>query len=298
MPNFGDCAVGSGQAEATLLSEGRFIDGSTDSQKRNPTGTEPKVRLEKQCEWKRGSEILRSKIMAAFRNSAKCRREEATCHSFLFDHFASRHPVQATLRLAPLGLDRDPSRCREPTLRRRNGRPCPGRALFNFPLDIDRPSHGRPVKTRREVAAHFFREQVQGLGRTARRVFARLVSTAVGKFFPSCAKTLQLEKREHSKPVISWRASHPAALRRRREKFFLVNFLHGLAHAASVVLKGANLPSSLRRCHRPFAPRRAFPERRGTKNAFPCQRSRKPRATQEFGAVPLFECPRRATVCP
>ena len=147
MPNFGDCAVGSGQAEATLLSEGRFIDGSTDSQKRNPTGTEPKVRLEKQCEWKRGSEILRSKIMAAFRNSAKCRREEATCHSFLFDHFASRHPVQATLRFAPLGLDRDPSRCREPTLRRRNGRPCPGRALFNFPLDIDRPSHGRPVKT-------------------------------------------------------------------------------------------------------------------------------------------------------
>lgn len=31
---------------------------------RNPTGTELKGRLEKQCEWKRGSEILRSKIMA------------------------------------------------------------------------------------------------------------------------------------------------------------------------------------------------------------------------------------------
>src|SRR5262249_15370224 len=34
MPNFGDCAVGSGQAEAALLSvQGRFIDGCTDSQK-------------------------------------------------------------------------------------------------------------------------------------------------------------------------------------------------------------------------------------------------------------------------
>lgn len=98
MPNFGDCAVGSGLAKATLLSvQGRFIDGSTDSQHRNPIGTEPKVRLEKQCEWKRGGEVLGSKIMAAFRNSANCRREETACHSFLFDHFASRHPVQATL---------------------------------------------------------------------------------------------------------------------------------------------------------------------------------------------------------
>ena len=63
---------GLAQADATLISaRGRFKDGSTDSRERNPTGTEPKVKLEKQCEWKRGSEILRSKIMAAFQR--KCR---------------------------------------------------------------------------------------------------------------------------------------------------------------------------------------------------------------------------------
>ena len=122
MPSFGDCAVGSGP-------------GGSDSDfcprpvyrwqhrltKRNPTGTEPKVRLEKQCEWKRGSEILRSSIMTAFPNSGKCTMR-ASCHSFPYEHFASRHPVKATLRLALLGLDRDPSRCTELILRGRNGK--------------------------------------------------------------------------------------------------------------------------------------------------------------------------------
>src|SRR5262249_35070408 len=146
MPNFGDCAVGSGRPKATLLSvQGRFIDGSTDSQQRNPIGTEPKVRLEKQCEWKRGGEVLGSKIMAAFRNSGQGRRKEATSHSFLFDHFASRHPVQATLRLAPLGLDRHPSRCREPTLRGRNGWSCPGGSPLQL-SSLHRPTFS--LKTR------------------------------------------------------------------------------------------------------------------------------------------------------
>ena len=46
------------QVEVTSISaQGRFNDGSTDSRKRNPTGTEPKVRLEKSAN---GCEVVRS----------------------------------------------------------------------------------------------------------------------------------------------------------------------------------------------------------------------------------------------
>ena len=61
--------LGLAQAEITLISaRGRFIDSSTDSQK--GTQQAPSLNgLEKQCEWKQGSEIQRSKIMAAFQTA-------------------------------------------------------------------------------------------------------------------------------------------------------------------------------------------------------------------------------------
>jgi hypothetical protein len=71
---------------------------------------------------------------------------ESTCHSFQLQHFASRHPVKATLRLAPLGLDRDPSPCREPSQKKEWQILMLAEALLNFSLDIGQPSHGRPVK--------------------------------------------------------------------------------------------------------------------------------------------------------
>jgi hypothetical protein len=62
--------LGLAQAEITLISaRGRFIDGSTDSQKGTQQARSSNRGLEKQCEWKQGSEIQRSKIMAAFQTA-------------------------------------------------------------------------------------------------------------------------------------------------------------------------------------------------------------------------------------
>ena len=62
--------LGLAQAEITLISaRGRFIDGSTDSQKGTQQARSSNRGLEKECEWKRGSEIQRSKIMAAFQTA-------------------------------------------------------------------------------------------------------------------------------------------------------------------------------------------------------------------------------------
>ena len=68
-PNFGDCAVGSGPGDHLISARGRFIDGSTDSQKGTQQARSSNRGLEKQCEWKQGSEIQRSKIMAAFQTA-------------------------------------------------------------------------------------------------------------------------------------------------------------------------------------------------------------------------------------
>jgi hypothetical protein len=69
------------------------------------------------------------------------------CHSFRLEHFASRHPVKATLRLAPLGLDRGPSRCRDRFPERKEWQGLTlAEADLNFPLDTGQPSHGGRTK--------------------------------------------------------------------------------------------------------------------------------------------------------
>src|SRR5438445_12085446 len=64
--------------------------------------------------------------MAALRNSGKCRRQ-TTCHSFLFDHFRIAPPCPGYSAARSARPGQGPSSCREPTLRGRNGRSCPGR---------------------------------------------------------------------------------------------------------------------------------------------------------------------------
>jgi hypothetical protein len=93
IPNFDDCAVapGSGGSNFDFCPRPvyRWQHRLTE---RNPTGTELKVRLEKQCEWKRGSEILRSKIMAAVER-APCDGPEPTMHPPLMCNFRDIRPL-------------------------------------------------------------------------------------------------------------------------------------------------------------------------------------------------------------
>jgi hypothetical protein len=94
--------LGLAQAEITLISaRGRFIDGSTDSQKGTQQARSSNSGLEKQCEWKRGSEIQRSKIMAAF--------QTAQVH----DHGLTRTAGDRSLSFTPQLAERSsPSRVR------------------------------------------------------------------------------------------------------------------------------------------------------------------------------------------
>jgi hypothetical protein len=59
--------------------------------------------LKAKCEWKRGDEA---------RTLESGSWDKVACHSLVYDDRASRPPVQATLRLAALGLDWARPRCR------------------------------------------------------------------------------------------------------------------------------------------------------------------------------------------
>jgi hypothetical protein len=112
---------------------------------RNPTGTEPKVRLEKQCERKRGSEIQRSKIKAANPNSRKCTMRRSAipfCLSISHRATLSRRPC-GSLCSAVTGTRRDAT-----NLFLDEGMAGFDRteALLSFSLDTGRPSHGRVRK--------------------------------------------------------------------------------------------------------------------------------------------------------
>src|SRR5580692_2275992 len=100
--------------------------------KKEPNQHGAQRKLEKQCEWMRGSEIPQTKNLAS----------TPTCHSFPLEPFASRHPVKAALRLAPLGLDRVPSRCRNYSQKKEWQALTGPNTFMLFSLDIGQPSHG------------------------------------------------------------------------------------------------------------------------------------------------------------
>jgi hypothetical protein len=105
--------------------------------KKEPNQHGAQRKLEKQCEWMRGSEIPQTKNLAS----------TPTCHSFPLEPFASRHPVKAALRLAPLGLDRVPSRCRNYSQKKEWQALTWLNTFMLFSLDIGQPSHGWGDKT-------------------------------------------------------------------------------------------------------------------------------------------------------
>src|ERR1700681_1314311 len=110
IPNFGDCAHALTQAGATHVSaQDRLADGSTDSQEGTQQAQRPKRGSQNSAN---GSRVVRCNDPRPIwqHSKQKWTTGQAACHSFLFEYFASRHPVQAALRLASLGLDRGPSR--------------------------------------------------------------------------------------------------------------------------------------------------------------------------------------------
>jgi len=84
--------------------------------------------------------------MLAFQTSGSA-RWSSTAIPFLVELSASRHPVKAALRLAPLGLDGTHRDAGSQFLGEGMAGLVLANALPSFSLDIDRPSHGRPDKT-------------------------------------------------------------------------------------------------------------------------------------------------------
>ena len=142
IPNFGDCAHALTQAGATHVSaQDRLADGSTDSQEGTQQAQRPKRGSQNSAN---GSRVVRCNDPRPIwqHSKQKWTTGQAACHSFLFEYFASRHPVQAALRLASLGLDRNPSRRCESILIQGMAGFDLAQTVLNFPLDNDQPSHG------------------------------------------------------------------------------------------------------------------------------------------------------------
>ena len=134
------------------------------------------------------------------------------CHSFRLEHFASRHPVKATLRLAPLGLERGPSRCRDRFPERKEWQVLTlAEADPNFPLDTGQPSHGG--RTKQHGAA---KKSGVGFGTAAKkdlklrkRVFTRY---SVEEFVTALPSRCRITIDTQFATLVCWRPAQKARL--------------------------------------------------------------------------------------